>query len=689
MQIDNQSATRKTHLYDLLLKHPDKGLIVLESDAPLNTRELTEANGWLADFLARLSITDINQQAVKLLGKDVAARGASGVHLFNPQYQHDSNRLKDILMRDVSSGELMFVRNDGTRFRLHAETIVMREDGLFKGLYLFIEMLNEQKKLMLELERRDELLSATARVNHVLLSDDSIDEGVYKALDIIGNATGVDRVYVFENYIEESSGKYFCNQRIEWAKDSVAPQIDNEDLQGFPLSDFTPRWVETMLNGRAINGLVKQFPQGERDILEPQNIVSILVVPILIKEKFWGFVGFDNCTSEYKWSETEVGVLTSLASNIGLAYERIRTKGDLIESQQMFNQIANSIDEVFYVSDPDQNILYMNRAFEKMFGIPVDEVRQHPNVFSRHVHAEAHPKLDQQLPPGTDFSELRYLDPENGRTRFISKKQFPVYDEQGSIIRYTGVLSETTSEREAQQKLEEALEAEKELNELKNRFIAMISHEIRTPITTIVSSIDLLETYANRLNESKKKRINKRMMGASHRIIELIEEVLLMSKADAGKMYAEYSNVDIRGLIQSIVDSQKGGKLKQRNVEVNINLQEDSFLSDERLLSHILNNLLSNAGKYSRRESTVRVSVTEKDGQMRISVEDEGMGIDEKYQRRIFEPFFRTREVFDIEGTGLGLPIVKGSAEAMGGAVDVTSQKGEGSNFTVSIPMKR
>jgi signal transduction histidine kinase len=118
-------------------------------------------------------------------------------------------------------------------------------------------------------------------------------------------------------------------------------------------------------------------------------------------------------------------------------------------------------------------------------------------------------------------------------------------------------------------------------------------------------------------------------------------------------------------------------------------LHDDIVYSDERLLSHILNNLLSNAGKYSPTESTVRLTVGETKAHMKMSVEDEGMGIDEKYLARIFEPFFRTREVFDIEGTGLGLPIVKGSAEAMGGIVEVTSKKGEGSTFTVTIPMKR
>jgi len=677
------------HLYELLRNHPNKGFVVMEIETPVEPSYLTESDETLYGMLEQMIVTDANDRAIELLNGEKTAVGSTGRSILEPQYHANSSRLLQIFKHKVSSGELGFIKKDGTRFSLHAETINVYEDGLFKGLYLFLEKLSNQRELLLELRKRDELLSATAKVNHMLLSDDSIDKGVYKALDIIGRATEVDRVYVFENYIEESTGKYFCNQRIEWAKNSVAPQIDNEDLQGFPLSDITPRWVERMLDGKAINGLVKQFPQGERDILEPQDIVSILVVPILIKDKFWGFVGFDNCSSEYKWLKTEVGALTSLASNIGLAYERIRTKQELIESQNMFNQIANSIDEVFYVSEPDQNILYMNQAFEKMFGIPVEEVKHSPNVLRRHVHKDDLPKLDLQLSQGSDISEIRYMDPDTKKTRFISSKRFPVYNEDGDMIRYTGVMNEITSEREAQQKLEETLAAEKELNELKNRFIAMISHEIRTPITTIVSSIDLLESYSKRLNESKKKQINSRMMGASHQIVELIEEVLLMSKADAGKMQAEYTKVDMQALIHSIVETHKNGKLNQHDVEIDIDLQYKTVFSDERLFSHILNNLLSNAGKYSSAGSTVMLKMAANGDSMTVSVEDEGIGVDKKYQDRIFEPFYRMQEVIDIEGTGLGLPIVKGSVEAMGGSVEVESEKNKGSLFSVTLPIQR
>lgn len=557
-------------LYELMKNHPEKGFIMMEAPSPIDVKYITDSNNAFRYLLENLRIADYNISAVNLLGETNISLGNSAFSVLGTQFETDADSLRPFFTKESYSNEILFSDDERFQFRLHAESITIYEDGFFTGLFMLVNASVDQSEFMYKLQKRDQLLSATAKVNHTLLLNNSIEKGIYTALDIIGKATDVDRVYVFENYIDELTSKYFCNQRIEWTKDSITAQIDNEDLQDFPMSDLTPRWIERMLHGKAVNGLVKTFPKSERDILEPQDIISILVVPILINNSFWGFVGFDNCTSEYKWTDAEVEVLTSLASNIGLAYERIRTQQELMESQQ---------------------------------------------------------------------------------------------------------------------KLEEALEAEKEINELKDRFIAMISHEIRTPITAIVSSLDLLESYADRLTEEKKRHIHKRMLGGSNRIIELVEEVLLIGKVNAGKMYAEYTEFDLNILMSAILEDHKEGSLKEHDIRLSVDLEKPVIRSDKRLTAHIINNLLSNAGKYSKPGSTVRISCSEQNGQLIYMVKDHGIGISTKDHKRIFEPFYRSREVFDIAGTGLGLTIVKGSVEAMNGTIEVESEKGKGSTFMVTLPI--
>jgi signal transduction histidine kinase len=417
--------------------------------------------------------------------------------------------------------------------------------------------------LLAQMRKYEKMLESTALVNHILLATENIDEALFKALETIGNATEVDRVYVFENYIEEETEKWFCNQKIEWAKNSIVPQMDNEELQNFPLQDVTPRWVEHLVDGRPINGLVKNFPEGEREVLEPQDIISLLVVPIMIKDAFWGFVGFDNCTTEYIWTDQETAVLTSLAANIGLAIERKRTLSDL----------------------------------EKSFA------------------------------------------------------------------------------------------QEKELNDLKNRFISMISHEIRTPVTSIISSAELISTHSDRMTQDKKLQLNSRIISASNRIISLLEQVLMVGKSDAGELKAEYGNIQLEKEVNELAEELSVAALKDHKLEISFNLTSQQLYLDPTLMRHILGNLLENAAKYSPAGSRISLLFTQNKESLNFLISDEGMGISPDDLAKIYEPFYRSREVFEIEGTGLGMTIVKKSVEAMNGHITAFSEHGKGTSFSVSIPI--
>ena len=633
-------------------------------------------------------VTDINDFGNDLLDPSIDLMGKNARELVYEHLVLTDKALSGMIMKPTFFDEVEVIRANGERLNLKIDSISYFDDeGHFSGVYILFNEIIDEQKLITKLQRRDELLRATADVNHILLSNDDVNEALYKAFKLIGEATDVDRVYVFENYFDEDTKTVFCTQRLEWAKDSIVPQIDNEDLKAVPLELGIPRWMYTLSKGDAINGLVKNFPLEEREILEPQDIISILVVPITIKGKFWGFVGFDNCTSEYKWSEHEVAVLTSLASNMGLTFERLRTNKELEKSQEMFRQIADTIDEVFYVRNADMSVEYMNNAFQKMFGYSVDMIKENPELFTQNVHSDDLGKLKESLMKDEDSFELKYIDPDNGSTRYIANKRFPVYDDQGKVIRYIGVMNDITRIKQAQIKLEESLEAEKELNDLKNRFISMISHEIRTPVTAIVSSSELMNTYANRLDENKKAELNKRVLSASQKIIDLLEEVLLMGKAEAGKLSAEFEWINLRELVEEIIEDQKQTRLKDREVQLSVEVSNPSFKTDQRLFRHILNNLLDNAGKYSPDDTRIRISFSEYEQNLIFIVRDEGMGIREKDQKKIFEPFYRTKDVFEIEGTGLGMTIVKRSVEALGGSIELDSEIGKGTTFTISIPL--
>ena len=119
-----------------------------------------------------------------------------------------------------------------------------------------------------------------------------------QALKRIGEATGQDRVYLFEHHVDASSGENLMSQRYEWVKNGVSVQLDNPELQSLSFDQLFPRWFDLLSRGEAVAGLVREFPESEQSILAPQEIISLLVMPIAVEGRFWGFFGFDNCHGE-------------------------------------------------------------------------------------------------------------------------------------------------------------------------------------------------------------------------------------------------------------------------------------------------------------------------------------------------------------------------------------------------------
>lgn len=182
------------------------------------------------------------------------------------------------------------------------------------------------------LRRQDALLLAVANAVHTLLSEEHIDVAIQQALKTVGQATDQDRAYIFEYHVDPESGENLMSQRYEWVRDGVSVQIDNPELQNLSFDHLFPGWFDLLRCGEAVYGPVREFPEGERSILEPQDIVSLMVVPVEVGGRFWGFVGFDNCRTDYEWGAEEKATLISLAASLGTAIMRHRAEAALRES---------------------------------------------------------------------------------------------------------------------------------------------------------------------------------------------------------------------------------------------------------------------------------------------------------------------------------------------------------------------
>ena len=173
-----------------------------------------------------------------------------------------------------------------------------------------------------DVRRRDAILAAIAYSAARLLREDGVAEGIDAVLEHLGQATGVDRVYVFE-VARSADGALLASQRHEWAAPGVDPQIGNPELQQVPFEEAGfARWAEVLAEGEPIHGPVGSFPPSERELLEPQGIRSLVVVPVMIGSHWWGFMGFDDTTGVRPWSRSEVDALRAAAGVLGAGIQQ-------------------------------------------------------------------------------------------------------------------------------------------------------------------------------------------------------------------------------------------------------------------------------------------------------------------------------------------------------------------------------
>jgi signal transduction histidine kinase len=249
------------------------------------------------------------------------------------------------------------------------------------------------------------------------------------------------------------------------------------------------------------------------------------------------------------------------------------------------------------------------------------------------------------------------------------------------------VEERTTELEKAHADLQRALDQERELGELKSRFVTMVSHEFRTPLGIIMSAVELLQHYSDRLPEEEKKLQLHEIQSSTKHMGGLMEQVLLLGRAEAGKLSCKPQVLDLTAFAERIIDETQS--ISSRKCPITLHTEGDlsGAHADEALLRHILSNLISNAVKYSPIGAEVLVKIQREGPNTAIAIIDHGIGIPEKDRARLFEAFHRCSNVGEIPGTGLGLVIVKRCTDLHLGTLDIDSTLGQGTTFTVRLPL--
>jgi PAS domain S-box-containing protein len=376
-----------------------------------------------------------------------------------------------------------------------------------------------------------------------------------------------------------------------------------------------------------------------------------------------------------------------------------RVEKALSKDKELLSTLIENAPVGIISTDESGEILLVNPAFEIICGYSEEELvgQQPPYPYWDLADLEEiYHEFGQAMSGKKEHIEL-WFTRKNGQ-RFLARlKPITIFDAQGNMLRHLATMEDITKYKQAEEELFKALETERELNEIKSRFVAMVSHEYRTPLMTISSSAELLERYNQQFTEEQKLKHYSRIQTSVRALNELVSDILTISKIEAGRQEFNPITLDLDKFCRELVEELQQTMGSQHTLVFTSQGNPTSTTHgttaiasaymDEKLLQYIISNLLSNAIKYSPEGSKVQFNLAYDQAQAILRIQDEGIGIPQEDQQHLFKSFHRGCNVRSISGTGLGLAIVKNSVELQGGQIAVTSEVGVGTTFTVTLPL--
>jgi len=442
-------------------------------------------------------------------------------------------------------------------------------------------------------------------------------------------------------------------------------------------------YAQAELLGQSVEILV---PQGAR-ALHPQHRAAYLAAPAMRRMAR----GRELFAVRKDGSEFPVEVQLSFTENQTGSFimditERKQAAAALREQRDFLQLVVDSVPDIILVKDRAGYFHLVNEGTAKIYGTT-------PTVMVGQRDADIHDNpaavtlFRQQDLATMDSGQSLFIPETIIQGRCYQANLIPLRNRAGQYDRVLMVASDVTERKRAEETLQQAFTREKELSELKSRFVSVASHEFRTPLSTIAVLTETLSAYRYRLTADQiAQRLDKIRDQVAY-LNDVVEDVLQLTHIQARQAKFEPVQLDLNALCRSIIDEFQSQPAVAQRLSYSCDTQLPTLKLDKRLMRQIMNNLITNAIKYSVPDKRIVVNVTCTGEVLILQVCDEGIGIPKADLKYLFEPFHRAANVGAISGTGLGLAITKEAVEMHGGVISVESQLGVGTTFTIRIPV--
>lgn len=360
-----------------------------------------------------------------------------------------------------------------------------------------------------------------------------------------------------------------------------------------------------------------------------------------------------------------------------------------IESQLKFlKTLLGTIPIPIYILDNEMCFTDFNPAFDKHLGKDKTNLigRSFYSLFTEEDQREFRLSKKDLFKNGFVTFEKRLNSSSNSKKDLIFFESI-FKSASGETSGVVGVILDITQVKESERKTMVALEKEKELAELRTKFFSHASHEFRTPLATILSSVELISMLNPKLSSGDNGNHLDQIFTSVDYMTNLLDDILTINKADTGKFLLNPESMNLFNFVSKLKDEMESNDKYKHQFRLTCNNKENTIIGDKKLLRLIFTNLISNAIKYSPHATPIDISIDQNDSLVTVKIRDEGIGIPPEEQKNLFEPFFRASNSGDVKGTGLGLSLIKKVVEQHNGKISFTSTLNKGTEFVVSLPI--
>jgi PAS domain S-box-containing protein len=577
---------------------------------------------------------------------------------------HIDDKVEHIASIDVAinsevdrwSGEYRYLKSDGTYAYVNDKAVIIRNnEGVAIRMIGAMQDITKEKLLKDELQQSEEQFKEAFEQSAAGMA----------LVDIDGYWIRVNnRLCEILGYSKEDF-KSITFEEITFAEDLTEDLVNRDKL---------------------LTGELSKFSMEKRYIHKNKSIIWVHLSVSLVrnsKREIVHFISQIIDITERKRIEKE---------NRSLIYENNRNKTkQLYKAKNRYRLLADNTIDLVCLHNLDTSFQYVSPSIKKLLGYtPKDLLGKFPIEF---VHPEDIDKLKESvhalINEVIDFSvRLRFINVE-GEYLWFEIKAILVR-ENGIPISLQSSTRDITQRKKAEEIIENTLIQERELNELRTNLVSTISHEFRTPMTTIRTSAELIGMYLEDSDFTNKVQIEKRIntiMEEIDRIVDLMNDVLTISKDDAGKTNFNPILFHLNEVCLDVIETSYSNQKDKRKVQTSFTGDTFTIFADKSLIEYSLFNLFDNAFKYSEGFGDIILNLFTSDGSVILEIIDFGIGVPEQDQSKLFNTFFRASNTVGFQGTGLGLYIVKTFIEKNSGKVKLESIASKGTKVTVSFPI--